>query len=121
MNPKLSQKRKRGEVVQSLRAAFKHLNDAHKVCFEELYPTWQTVEQDIEVIRGGLKSIIEDLCTRDIEEPKDVVAEAEPNNLECKWCGSLNISENEVSGLHGDSTEKTYFCAECGQVFSLQS
>lgn len=122
MNRKSLQKQKRGEVVQSLGAALKHLNDAHRVCFEELYPTWQTVDQDIEVIRGGLKAIMEDLCARDIGKPEVMSDEVEPNALECKWCGSHNVSETEMSGLSsGSRAANTYFCADCGQTFSFQT
>ena len=129
-------KQKMGLVYNTLESALQALNEAHRICYEELHPTWQTVDQDIEVITGSLQTIVKDLAQRDIEktdqkvpirlgpapslEPATKEKEAEEDEYppECPWCGSYRTKKHSAGESVNKSQKKIYICGSCENTFT---
>lgn len=133
-------KEKMKQVKLSLDAGLNALTEAHRICFEEIYPAWQTVDQDIEILRGALQSIIKDLEQRDMgegieaspvilgpssETQPETKAEPKPDievPAECIWCGSDRIAEYAtIKATDKEGELKVFRCLSCDQTFTQPS
>lgn len=54
----------RKQVIQNLDDALESLSEAHLICHEKLYPTWQTVDQDIQMLLRSVQALAIDLKRR---------------------------------------------------------
>ncbi len=113
-------------VYRTLESALQSLQEAHRICYEELHPTWQTVDQDIDVVKGSLQTIIKDLAQRDIGDIDTktpiVLGPAPPPEddfpPECPWCGSYRTKKHEPGTSATKSQALVYICGGCENTFS---
>jgi hypothetical protein len=48
-------------VVNHLRAALNELEEAHRICFQNLFPTWQVVDNKIEARSASINELLDNI------------------------------------------------------------
>ncbi len=71
-------KKLRDQVIQNLDQAQESLIEAHMICHEKLYPTWQTVDQDIQMLLRSVQALSIDLKRRNSDTSFLKESETEP-------------------------------------------
>ncbi len=71
-------KKLRNQVIQNLDQAQESLSEAHLICHEKLYPTWQTVDQDIQILMRSIQALSLDLKRRNSDTAVLKEPETEP-------------------------------------------
>jgi len=111
-----SKKEKMGQVYGILESALQSLQEAHRICYEELHPTWQTVDQDIEVIKGSLQTIVKDLQKRDIgevEQKAPIILGPAPGTEPIPSPIEIIQEETQATDTTSEFDEETEFPPEC--------
>ena len=77
----------RTQVIEILYQAQESLSEAHLICHEKLYPTWQTVDLDIQMLLRSVQALAIDLKRRNsdtavLPDPAQEPAESAPEPSE---------------------------------------